>query len=1182
MAVSVKLAKKPVIGGDALAYEAQITVSGLDATKTYTILFGINHTPRVNLLYNGSRNDEGFWARKTNGSFTTSDDVVSGITTKTYIFKIKELNSNNLLSATSLTFRAGSAELGFWVQLNNRIITPVVDITPIAPDTTGPVITIKSPTANQDIVKGLFPVAASGTSIDAVDGDISSGIVWKITNRTVGTKTLSSSEAANLQNLAVGAYALTAESTDAAGNKTTLVGPTFNVVNPPSTPTAYVIPIKNQASGTTSITFKAAYAGLVDNATYTLQVGVGNLHTKLEKDKSQGISSSANRTGTIDLTVTGLTDGPHSYGVTLINADGTTAFRTTILKFQIGESPTITITSPVDKTTYPKGTAPAIDLEATAKDQNNKVLTPVWKDVTDPDNIKNPINAINVKLWPAGTYTLRASATDQHGLTAQKEITITIVSTDVTVTITSPKPGYSRIINTIPIVPAATAVGADGKDLTSTIKWYLDGSRSTTSGSALLRLQLGRIGTHTLRAEATDSRYNTKGEASISYTILAIPSGDLVMAEGLKDGVGTSLTWPILVWGYTDNQTPGRQAVSMYIHGFFRKTHNADGTAISSPTWDSFLWERSTGWAVRRGSVAGYVNIGQFNRPRPSELSSDRKKFTMSQGQWQFRFFMTNGQSPNDINPETNGLKSGLSRSRLLHAKSENIVLVGPDTTKPVITISSPTANQQIISGAITDANPITVNAVAKAIDSHDGNISSKITWRDITGLNNPIDLKVTGDTVSNLQNLRAGSYTYEASVTDQAGNTGKATISFSIIIPDDTTPPVITITSPTPNQDIRINTTFNLTATAADARQGTVTIAWFKVTTDNANNEVLTKQTKLTGISFASAGRHTYEVQATDPSGNVAKKRVSVNIILGPDETKPALGINSPVNNQVIGNHQAFNLVAIATDDRDGDISSKVKWRDVTDSENPINLTKTVGVIVATVGTYTYEASVTDRAGNTAKATVTFIIRDLQAPNVTITSPIAGSTFVVNEPIVLAGTSIDAVDGDISSGIVWTLDGQTVTSPITLPKIGTYTITATSKDSRNNSKSVTVSISAGHGFELTFRRVALVRLIAGLATSIKNPAIAQRIGLDTPTGFDFINRRITRDSKDYEYSSALLIGDILAGANLASRSLSDNQGVFDRLREVYPDIVRALLDTSPATFKTTADVIEQDKKGTF
>jgi hypothetical protein len=90
------------------------------------------------------------------------------------------------------------------------------------------------------------------------------------------------------------------------------------------------------------------------------------------------------------------------------------------------------------------------------------------------------------------------------------------------------------------------------------------------------------------------------------------------------------------------------------------------------------------------------------------------------------------------------------------------------------------------------------------------------------------------------------------------------------------------------------------------------------------------------------------------------------------------------------------------------------------------------------------------------------------RAPRVSITSPADGATFVSGATIDFAGTATDKEDGDLTSGLYWTSSkdgpiGQGGT-PRAILSDGTHTITASVKDSGDNTGSDSITITVGDG----------------------------------------------------------------------------------------------------------------------
>ena len=1022
-------------------------------------------------------------------------------------------------------------------------------------DTQAPVITITSPKPNQRILRGVFQIKATGTATDNTDGDISSRIVWKVTNRLISTQTLTSTEAANLQNLPAGTYALTAEAMDAAGNKTTLAGPQFVVYDPPAGIQVYLLPISHQATGTTSLKVKVGWSGLPENQTYLLTVGMVNTSTNIERDEDYSISSNVARTGTHELTITGLTDGVWNLGIILTDIRSQKVANTPLTKIQIGDRPVLTVESPVNNTTYGKGTLPTIALVATAKDKNNKVLTPVWKDITDPDNIKDPPNILNVKSWPLGTYKLRVSATDSSGLSSEVVLTIHIVNPIPVVTITSPTNNQKIVQDVYDISAAGSVVDFLGETLNTAIQWRIN--NTVVSANILNNLDDLVVGTYTLSASVTDTRYSAgnTGTASITFSVVERPDTPTLYLTGLKpsDTVPANLALTIGYASLTNDQH------FLLTLTYYRRVKDLAGKNVTD-TWKRVGDDDD---AVYQQLNSDYGTYGSF-LPIAVRIETG--------GQYEFRTMsvVTSGSNVLQFNPET---------ARSIAPLLQEFVWFGRDTHKPTIAITKPTANQRILSGL--DSGPV-VNATATATDNRDGDLTSKIRWLNVVN-NKATYTRTIGGTLPNLQNYPEGTHTIKAKVLDSAQNEAFAMVSFVVYRPADTTAPTITISSPNPNQMIRANTAFDLVASAKDDRDLTVNVSWFRITLDDMNNEISTALTTLTGLTFATTGTYTFEARASDKAGNTAKKRVSIEITLPADVTAPTLTITNPLNGAKLASHVPITLTAMAIDDRDGDISSKVKWfriATIGGKERTFTITNTTFTL-GHLGHYTFEARITDAGGNTAKKRVSIEIIDAQNPIITLASPIDKSTYFANRPIALTGSASDNIDPVISP--VWTLNGDIITGNSIMLEKGNYELVISATDSAGNSSTKTITFKVIFDFEQNARRIDFIRAIGNIASSVNDVTILKRMSLDITTANQLFSNRINDKSPPYLYHALIIVSDIISSIILASRSLEDNEVAFTRLRTIYPDIVRAALNTFEGQDKTTIDIqFNKGDKGTF
>jgi hypothetical protein len=195
------------------------------------------------------------------------------------------------------------------------------------------------------------------------------------------------------------------------------------------------------------------------------------------------------------------------------------------LSFEVGGAavaPSVLITSPANGADVNVG---PINIEATATDdgtiakveffaEQGDALIFVGQDTTQPySSTFNPT--------AAGTYTLRAVATDNQGLTGEHTVVVDVgVANPPTVAITSPAEG-ATVIKGVNIIIAATA--QDDVSVTN-VQFYAGMGNALTllgedsTAPYTMDYTPATAGTHTIRVVATDNLGLTN-EASISLTV---------------------------------------------------------------------------------------------------------------------------------------------------------------------------------------------------------------------------------------------------------------------------------------------------------------------------------------------------------------------------------------------------------------------------------------------------------------------------------------------------------------------------------------------------------------------------------------------------------------------------------------------------------------------------------------
>jgi hypothetical protein len=148
--------------------------------------------------------------------------------------------------------------------------------------------------------------------------------------------------------------------------------------------------------------------------------------------------------------------------------------------------------------------------------------------------------------------------------------------------------------------------------------------------------------------------------------------------------------------------------------------------------------------------------------------------------------------------------------------------------------------------------------------------------------------------------------------------------------------------------------------------------------------------------------------------------------------------------------------------------------------------------------GTFTFTVDAFDAAGNHGSASVTYRVVDVTPPQITITSPADGATYLVGEPIVPAFSCHDDVDGSNVPCKAGALD----TSP------GTHVFRVDSVDSARNASFATATYSVRYAFDGFYSPLAAEPAVA---SSRAGDTVPVKFSLGGDRGLDVITRAAWR-----------------------------------------------------------------------
>jgi hypothetical protein len=176
------------------------------------------------------------------------------------------------------------------------------------------------------------------------------------------------------------------------------------------------------------------------------------------------------------------------------------------------------------------------------------------------------------------------------------------------------------------------------------------------------------------------------------------------------------------------------------------------------------------------------------------------------------------------------------------------------------------------------------------------------------------------------------------------------------------------------------------------------------------------------------------------------------------PANTPPTVVITSPANSATFTVGSTISLAATATDNEDGNISSRVQW---TDNGSNAGTGSVVSRLLSLAGVHTIVAKVTDNAGATVSSQVSITVTELPPPpaTATLTATTAvlgnGTQRVYLKWTGLSGTKINVYRNNV---IVYTGANRGNTYNSVPPGPGTYAFKVCNNGTTTCTNTVTVS----------------------------------------------------------------------------------------------------------------------------
>ncbi len=882
-----------------------------------------------------------------------------------------------------------------------------------------PLVAITQPAEGSVFHMGTM-VLFAGSATDPEDGDLSARLAWRSDqNGVLGSGTTLSTTA-----LRVGRHRITAAATDTLG----LEGSTFRIIDVVND--APVVIVSQPPS--TSRTIVGNPVVLRGSATDTEDGDLGaTLMWTSSRDGLLGRGSM--------LELTTLTRGTHTITARVTDVGGAAGTRTislTVDPIPTGTgAPTVTIVAPAPGTVVSAGTPFTLTGTAVDPDDGDIGAAIVW--TSDRNGSLGTGRSIVVEELSVGTHRIRASVTDTRGVVRFAEIPLEIIPGAPEITILLPEAGAGFLAG-VPIGFYAEADDALDGDVSPSLVWTSDREGLLGTGRTFVADTLG-VGVHTIMAAATNTR-GLVGSAEVEIvvstaTVTVGASADTYVDQGLPDtafGSATALladAGPNVREAYLRFAVGGTDALRLD-RARLRLVVGRDGRSDFGGivrTFTDTRWTESATTYLTRPVVDGpAIDVADAAVDADDVVDFDVTGALAGDGSYDFAV----------VSSSEDGVQY---RSREAASGRPQLVLqLGQPHVQqiPEIRITAPATGLVVF-----DDQAVTFRAVAS--DPEDGDLSAAIAWR--SNLDGTLG---GGPTLS--RRLGFGTHTVSATVRDAFGLQALDTVAVTVV----DRPPAVSIAAPATGTYVPDGYPLRCTASAVDDVDGDLSarIEW---TSDRDGFFGRGASVTTDGLS---RGDHRITASAVNGFGTVG----TASIVVVVDQAAPEVAIFAPESGASVDEGARLGLAGAAIDLEDGDLSHAIVWR--SDLEGLLGTGAGPSAVLATVGTHRIIATATDSHGFT-RSVETSVLVVPAGPVVTIAAPADGGSHV--GPVTLAGSAIDARDGDLSRNLRWisNLDGPLGTgaqlSNVAL-RPGLHAISASATDTGGRIGSASIDIAVG------------------------------------------------------------------------------------------------------------------------
>ena len=751
----------------------------------------------------------------------------------------------------------------------------------------------------------------------------------------------------------------------------------------------------------------ASIGAPIDGQTYAVGQVVATTFSCADGAYGPGISScvDSNGSGSPGALDTA-TVGAHTYTVTATSRDGQTA--TASISYTVAAAPSAQIASPANNQVFAVGQAVATSFSCSEGTDG-----PGISSCTDGQGSSSP-GALDTST--VGTHTYTVTATSNDGQTGTASISYTVAAAP-SAQIGSPANNQVFAVGQHVATSFSCAEGTDGPGLKS----CADASGSSSPGA----LDTSTVGTHTYTVTAT-SNDGQAATASISYTVAAAPSASITSpASGgiyvVGQVVGTSFS--------CSEGTDGPGLMSCMDSNGSGSPGALDTSTVGAHTY--------TVTATSLDGQTGTASISYTVAAAPSaQIGSPANNQVFAVGQHVATSFScaegTDGPGLKScMDSNGSGSPGALDTSTLgTHAYTVTATSRDGQTATASITYTVAAAPSASITSPASGGIYAVGQVVATSFSCSDGTDGPGLkSCTDSNGSSSP----------GALDTMTPGSHTYTVTATSKDGQTGTASISYTVAAA-----PSASIASPANNQVFAVGQHVATSFSCAEGTDGPglkSCVDW----NGSGSPGVLDTSTLET---------HTYTVTATSRDGQTATASISYTVAAA-----PSASITSPASGGIYAVGQVVATSFSCSEGTDG--PGLKSCADGSGSSSPGALD------TSTVGTHTYTVTATSKDGQTATASISYTVA--AAPSAQIASPRSGGIYMVGQSVATSFSCAEEADGP---GLKSCTDGEGSGSPGALDTstLGThtYTVTATSRDGQTATASISYTVAAAPSASIT------------------------------------------------------------------------------------------------------------------